>query len=79
MLYPLQLDVATKHGVDDVVEHVRVLHLGLHDDLLTLGALRLHVVLPEVPLLLAGLAGGAAVSVIVFVGIVWNNFGKWIC
>ena len=40
VLDPLQLDIAAEDGVDDVVEHVRVLHLRLHYDLLPLRTLQ---------------------------------------
>ena len=39
VLDPLQLDVPTEDGVDDVVQDVRVLHLRLHHNLLPLGTL----------------------------------------
>ena len=79
VLYPLQLDVPAKNRVDDVVEHVRVLHLGLHDDLLSLRTLRLDVVLPEIPLLLSGLACRAPGGIIVLVRLICNNVGHGVC
>ena len=73
VLDPLQLDVPAEDWVDDVIEDVGVLHPGLHHDLLPLGALGLHVVLPEEPLLLARLARRAAGAVLVVVRVIWNH------
>ncbi len=57
MLDALQLHVAAENRIHDVVQDVRILDPSGHDNLLPLGPLGLHVVLPEVPLLLAGGSG----------------------
>ena len=54
MLDAVDLDVITEDGVYDVVELVRVMYSGVQGELLALGPLGLHVVLPEEPLLAAG-------------------------
>ena len=54
MFDAVDLHVVTEHGVDDLVELVRVVDPGVQGELLPLGTLGLHVVLPEEPFLPPG-------------------------
>ena len=66
MFDAVDLDAVTEHGVDDVVQLVRVVYPGVQGELLALGALGLHVVLPEESLLPAG-AGAAQAGQVLLV------------
>ena len=68
MFDSLHFDITAENRIHNFVEHVRVFNLGLNQDFLALGSLRLNIVLPEVALFLGALAalvGAGALEVTV--------------
>lgn len=77
MFNTLQRTARTKYWICDFIQTMRVLLFGTQHQPLSLGALGLHVVLPEVPLFLSGLGrttglGAPTHPFIITVVVIWK-------